>query len=368
MGKTLSKQRVIISGGGTAGHIHPALAVGRKLKEKNSDIQITFVGSTRKLEKSIMNHYQADFIPLNIEGLKGKGIKIAKSLFILPPAFLKSMSILLKLKPSLSIGVGGYSSGPILIISAWMGIPTLILEQNSIPGFTNRMLIPWVKKAVVSFESSLPYFRKKGIYIGNPVKDEFYSLSPKQRTNRLTLLIFGGSQGSRFLNDGIINSLPTLKQRSENFSIYHQTGEDDFERVKQAYIEQGIRNVMVKAFFFNMADYFQKADLIISRAGATTVAELIASRKASLLIPFSGATDNHQMHNAKELENIQGAEIITEQEFTPELFSGKIIRFMENKTRLNQMEKNLNILRRTGAAEKISDLCFELMQKKTWSD
>jgi len=364
----MQRQRVLISGGGTAGHIHPALAVGRKLKEKNRDIQITFVGSTRKLERSIMDHYHADFIPLKIEGLKGRGIKIARSLFILPAAFLRSMSILIKLKPSLSIGVGGYSSGPIVLISAWLGIPTLILEQNSLPGFTNRMLIPWVKKAVVSFESSLPYFKKKGICLGNPVRDEFYALPPKQRTDRLTLLIFGGSQGSRFLNEGMIKSLPLLTQEAENLIIYHQTGENNLEQVKQAYLKHGIRNVMVKAFFHNMADYFQKSDLVICRAGATTIAELIAGKKASLLIPFAGAADNHQLHNAKELEKIQGTEILTEQEFTPELFARKIIRFVKNKTRLDQMEKNLALLKKTGAAEKIADLCFELIKKKARSN
>lgn len=360
----MNRKRIIISGGGTAGHLYPALVVGQKLKEKDPDISLTFVGSGRGLEKKLMKHYKANFITLKIEGIKGKGLKIFKSLFILPYAFVKSLAILLRTKPQLVIGVGGYSSGPIVLLASWMKTPTLIMEQNTCPGFTNRLLLPWVQKAAVSFESSLSYFRGKGIFTGNPVREEFYSLPPKEKNSKLTLFIFGGSQGSHFLNKGIVLSLPVLKKERGTLRIFHQTGKKDFEWVKESYMQNGFEDVIVSPFFFDMAEYFKRSDLIISRAGATTIAELIAAQKASLLIPFAKATDNHQVLNARELEKMNATEVITEEKFTPELFTGKIFRYMKDKEKINQIEKNLALLKKEKISENIADLCFELMKTK----
>lgn len=360
--KTKGKS-IVISGGGTAGHIHPALALGEKLKKRDPDCTLTFVGTTRALEKQIMAHYKAHFIPLKIEGIKGRGFKTLKSLLLLPLSFLKSLVILIRQKPDLVIGVGGYSSGPIVLLASWLRIPTLIMEQNIHPGLTNRLLRRWVRKAVVSFERSLPHFAGKGIFIGNPVREEFYALAPKERNGWLTLLIFGGSQGSHFLNEGIVRALPLLKTEKDHLKIFHQTGEKDWGWVEKNYKKEGFPEVKVAPYFKNMANYFQKSDLIISRAGASTIAELIASQKASLLVPFSQATDNHQLLNAKELEKVDGAEVITESEFTPALVSKKILAFIKNKKRISEMEKNLAPLRTEKVADRIADLCFELMEK-----
>jgi UDP-N-acetylglucosamine--N-acetylmuramyl-(pentapeptide) pyrophosphoryl-undecaprenol N-acetylglucosamine transferase len=357
----MMEQRVIISGGGTAGHLYPALVVGKKLQAQG--IKITFVGSTRKLEQSIMKHYHADFIPLKIEGIKGKGFLIIKSFLILPYSLIKSLLIIINIKPALVIGMGGYSSGPIVLISSLIGIPSLIMEQNLHPGLTNRILIPFAKKAVVAFRKSLPAFKGKGEFLGNPVREEFYSLKPKQREERLTILVFGGSQGSHFLNKTITMSLPLLKARKDALKIFHQTGENDLNWVKKNYEQNGLENAEVSAFFFNIYEYFQKSDLIVCRSGATTIAELIASQKPSLLVPFSHSTENHQLLNARELERIKGAEIIFEKDFTPENFSFKITYFIENKDTLNQMEKNLERLKRENPAEKITALCLGLMEK-----
>ena len=355
-------KKIIISGGGTAGHIHPALAVGNKLKERDPNCFLTFVGSTRQLEKRIMARYSAHFIPLHIEGIKGRGFKIIKSLLLLPLSFLKSLMILIRTKPDLVIGVGGYSSGPIVLLASWLRMPTLIMEQNIQPGLTNRILRRWVKKAVVSFERSLPHFKGKGVFIGNPVREEFYSLTPKERNGWLTLLIFGGSQGSHFLNEGVIKALPLLKTEKEHLKFFHQTGEKDWDWVKECYKQEGFSDVTVAPYFDEMADCFQKSDLIISRAGASTIAELIASQKASLLVPFSQATDNHQLLNAQELEKINGAEVITEKEFTPSALSEKILAFNQNKQKITEMEHNLAPLRVKNSADRIADLCFELME------
>ena len=358
----MKEKKIIISGGGTAGHLYPALAVGDKLKEKDPALHLTFIGSRREVEKNIMKHYQVNFVALKIEGIKGRGLKAVKSLLLLPLSFLKSFVILLRLKPGLVIGAGGYSSGPIVLLASLMKIPTLILEQNLYPGFTNRLLIPWVRQAVVSFKSSLPSFKKKGIFIGNPVREAFYNLSPKEKSEKFTVLIFGGSQGSHFLNKTMIASLPLLKKEIKNLRIFHQTGKKDYEWIKKNYAQNGFKEVTVAPYFFEMADYFQKSDLIICRAGATTIAELIASQKASLLIPFSQATDNHQYFNARELEKIRGAEIILEKEFTPDIFADKIFSFLRNRDKIILMEKNLVRLKTEKVSEKISNLCFKLME------
>ncbi len=357
----MKSRRVIISGGGTGGHLYPALAVGEKLKERNPAVEITFVGSGRLLEKSIMERYQANFIPLRIEGLKGKGLRILKSLALLPYGFLKSIYILFRLRPALVIGVGGYSSGPIVLLASWFRIPTLIMEQNLKPGLTNRLLLPWVRKAAVAFESSLPYFRGKGNVTGNPTREEFYSLPKKERNHRLSLLIFGGSQGSHFLNVGITESLPLLSQEKKDLRFVHQTGENDYEWVKECYARQGYTDVTISPYFFNMPEYFQISDLIVCRSGATTIAELVAAQKASLLVPFAKATEDHQLLNAKELAKVQGAEIILEEDFTPEIFIEKIQDFMTHKEKIDRMENNLKSLRRENAAGKIADLCLELI-------
>jgi UDP-N-acetylglucosamine--N-acetylmuramyl-(pentapeptide) pyrophosphoryl-undecaprenol N-acetylglucosamine transferase len=194
------------------------------------------------------------------------------------------------------------------------------------------------------------------------VRDEFYHLPPKERTPSLSILIFGGSQGSHFLNEGLVSSIPLLKKEKQNLRIFHQTGNRDFEWVKMSYAQNDFKEVTVSPFFFDMASYFQKSDLIISRSGATTIAELIAARKASLLVPFSKAADNHQLFNARELEKIRAAEVILEDEFTPQLLASKIFHFLNNKEEISQMEKNLASLRTDSAAEKISNLCFELME------
>ncbi|NIO49408.1 MAG: undecaprenyldiphospho-muramoylpentapeptide beta-N-acetylglucosaminyltransferase [Candidatus Aminicenantes bacterium] len=358
----MKEKKIIISGGGTAGHLYPALAVGDKLKEKDPALRLTFIGSRREVEKSIIKHYDVSFVALPIEGIKGKGLKAVKSLLLLPFSFLKSLFILLRIRPGLVIGAGGYSSGPVVLLASLMKIPTLILEQNLYPGFTNRLLIPWVRQAVVSFKSSLPSFKGKGIFIGNPVREAFYHLSPKEKSEKLTVLIFGGSQGSHFLNKATIASLPLLKKEIKNLRIFHQTGKKDYEWVKKSYAQNGFMEVFVAPYFFEMAGYFQKSDLIISRAGATTIAELIASQKASLLIPFSQATDNHQFFNARELEKIRGTEIILEKELTPEIFADKIFSFLLNKDKINLMEKNLAPLKTEKVSEKISNLCFKLME------
>ena len=357
-------RRVVISGGGTGGHLYPALAVGRKLQEKDPAVRLTFIGGHRPLEKSLMEKHGAHFIPLRVEGIKGRGLKGLKTIFGLPFALARSLTLLLRLKPGLVIGVGGYSSGPVVLAAALLGIPTLILEQNLTPGFTNRVLIRWVRKAVVAFENSLGFFKGKAVFLGNPVREEFYRLRPKPRTDMLTVLIFGGSQGSRFLNETMVAALPLLASEKDRLRFCHQTGEADFNKVKEGYVQNGFQDAEVASFFHDMAGYFEKSDLVISRAGATTIAELIVAGKAAVLVPFALATEGHQAKNAGELARVGGAEVILEKDLTPGLLADRILFFLERPERISAMEGNLVALRSEDPAGRIAELCFELLEAK----
>ncbi|MDI6698731.1 MAG: undecaprenyldiphospho-muramoylpentapeptide beta-N-acetylglucosaminyltransferase [Candidatus Saccharicenans sp.] len=360
----MKQKTVIISGGGTGGHLYPALVLGRTLLRRQPDLRLIYVGSSRAVEKKIMSAEVGAFLTIPVEGLKGRGWKKLRGLALLPLALLKSLYILLRFRPSLVVGVGGFSSGPIVLLAALMKKPTVILEQNALPGFTNRKLSRFVDLVIVSFASSLAYFGHKAILVGNPVRPEFYQIPRKQRDRTLTLLIFGGSQGSKFLNDRLVETLGQLKEIKDSLMVYHQTGERDLPRVSQAYREQGFDRAVVGAYFSPMADYLARADLVICRAGATTCAELVAGRKPALLVPFAAAADNHQEFNARELEKAGGAEVILEKDFRPGLLAEKIKHYLSHKEALDRMERNLEKLRPENVAEKIAGLCLDRIKTR----
>jgi len=359
----MNGRRVVISGGGTGGHLYPALVVGRKLRDMDMRIELTYVGTHRDVEKKIMEEHGVRFIPMRIEGLKGRGLRSLKGLGLLPLSFVQSYSILRRARPGLVIGVGGYSSGPIVLLASWLGIPTLLMEQNARPGFTNRMLGRWVRKAVVAFESSLPYFRGKAVCLGNPVREQFYTLPAKTRNGNLAVLVFGGSQGSRFLNDKMTAALPLLAPVRDRFRITHQTGTNDLDGVAAGYRACGFDAGGVTAYISDMAGAFGRADIIVCRAGATTIAEIIAARKASLLVPFAGAAEDHQTQNARTLEAVGGAEMLTEVRLTPEVLAGRLFHYLTNPADIITMEEKLLVLQVENPAAKIAGLCLSLMEK-----
>ena len=360
----MKTRRVIISGGGTGGHVYPALAVGGRLRTVDPSLEVVFIGSRREIEKRIMDEHGARFIAMRIEGLRGRGLRSVRGIVLLPAAFLNSLVLLVRLRPALVIGVGGYSSGPVVLLASWLRIPTLILEQNVRPGFTNRLLVRWAKKAVVAFPSSLPAFRGKGVWLGNPVRDEFENLPPRAEDGTLAVLVFGGSQGSSVLNRAVASALPLLRAERGRLALVHQTGKEDCEWVKQAYREAGFDEALVAPFYPEMAGCFRRSDLIVSRAGATTCAELIAAGKPSLLVPFAGASENHQEANARELEKTGGAEVILEKDLTPERLAARVLYYLERREELRRMAGGLASLRTGRSAAKIAELCFELMAGK----
>lgn len=358
----MSERRVVISGGGTGGHLYPALAVGRKLLETDPTLRLTFVGSRRPVEIRIMDEQGVDFVPLRIEGLKNRGLRSIRGLALLPFSFLKPLALLVRLRPQLVVGVGGYSSGPVVLLASWLRIPTLILEQNVRPGYTNRLLLRRAKKAVAAFETTLPAFRGKGVWLGNPVREEFHGMPAKAAGPALSILVSGGSQGSRFLNRTLTAALPLLREKRELLEIVHQTGKDDIAWVEKAYGDSGFAGATVAPYFPDMAARFRRADLVVSRAGATTCAELIASRRPSLLVPFAAASENHQELNARELEKAGGAEVLLERNLTPEVLAARILYYLGHRDTLARMAAGLAPLRTDGAADAIAKLCFRLME------
>lgn len=359
----MKRRGVIISGGGTGGHLYPALVVGQKLLALEPGLALTYVGTRRGIENKIMTGHGVRFIPMRIEGLKGRGFKSLRALLLLPLAFAHSLFILIRTRPALVVGVGGYSSGPIVLLAAWLRIPTLILEQNARPGFTNRLLARWVRKAVVAFPSTLPAFKGKGVVLGNPVREEFYALPAKRRTATLDVLVFGGSQGSHFLNGRVTAALPLLAAAKDRVRLTHQTGPNDLERVRAAYQTTGFDRAEVAAYFPGMPVYFGRAGLIVCRAGATTLAELIAARKAAILVPFAGASEDHQTGNARELEAVGGAAVVPEAEATAEALAGRIFHYLDHPEELEAMERNLACLQADDPAGRIAGLCLSLMKR-----
>jgi UDP-N-acetylglucosamine--N-acetylmuramyl-(pentapeptide) pyrophosphoryl-undecaprenol N-acetylglucosamine transferase len=355
------RRTVIISGGGTGGHLYPALALGAKLKERNPSLRLVYAGSRRSVERTIMAGRGIPFVALPVEGLKGRGVRMLGSLALLPWAMARSLGLLLGTRPGLVIGMGGFSSGPVVLSAALFRIPTLILEQNAAPGFTNRLLLPFVDKAVAAFPSSAGFFRGKAVILGNPVREEFYGLQPRAGAGLFSLLIFGGSQGSRVLNEVMVKTLPLLARDKDRLEIFHQTGAADLDRVKDGYARASFGRAVVAPFFENMAELFEQADLCLCRAGATTIAELIAARKAAILVPFAQAADNHQLRNARELERLRAAEVVTEAELGPELLASRLRTFLDDRGKAGRLAANLEPLRTESAADDIVALCLDMM-------
>jgi UDP-N-acetylglucosamine--N-acetylmuramyl-(pentapeptide) pyrophosphoryl-undecaprenol N-acetylglucosamine transferase len=356
----MKKIKIIFAGGGTGGHIYPAIVVSQEIKKLEPDSEIIFVGTGREIEKKIINHYGFKLITLKIHGLKGKNLpQLIKSLSLLPKAMIDSIKIIKKERPNLVIGAGGYSSGPLVLLASVKGIPTAIMEQNLKPGLTNRILKYWVKKAFLSFDGSQKYFKKKGIYTGNPVRDDFLKLNKKERNEKISILIFGGSQGAHIINKVTTEALLQIKGKFKNMIIYHQTGEKDFEWVKDFYFQANIE-ANVSPFFFEIHKLFEKVDFLICRAGASTLAEIIASKKPAILIPYAKASNNHQEINALELKKKGFAEVLLEKDLTPENLAEKISKFIEKPQILNEIERNLERLKLNNPGRKVAKLILEM--------
>jgi UDP-N-acetylglucosamine--N-acetylmuramyl-(pentapeptide) pyrophosphoryl-undecaprenol N-acetylglucosamine transferase len=359
--------RVMIAGGGTGGHLFPAIALAEAFKKKDQANLIQFVCTERPLDARVLGERGYAFQTLSMEGLKGKGI-IGKihSLSRLPRVLGRSMKIIRNFGPNLVLGVGGYVSGPVLLAAWRQGLPCAVQEQNSIPGLTNRWLGHVVDRVFGAFQENAQYFSKSKLRItGNPLRQEMKGLPKKEELRgTLRVLIVGGSQGAHRINQTVVEALEFLEPWKENIDFIHQTGERDEAAVSQAYGQKGFAG-QVRPFISDMVQAYGQADVIISRAGAMSVSEITALGKASLLIPFPFAANNHQEYNARALVNAGAAEMILERDLSPKLLAERIRGWLENRAGLIQMGEKARGLAHPGAAEEIVDLCYRMVEEKT---
>ncbi|MEK6285420.1 MAG: undecaprenyldiphospho-muramoylpentapeptide beta-N-acetylglucosaminyltransferase [Acidobacteriota bacterium] len=354
--------RVIIAAGGTGGHIFPGVAIAREFKERDKSTEILFVGTARGLESKIVPREGFDLELMTVGALKGVSIfERIKSLAGLPASFVAARRILKRFKPDVVIGVGGYSSGPTLLMAALSRIPTMVVEPNAMPGFTNRVLARLVDAAALSFADAQKYFGDRGVVTGNPVRVDFARLAKKARGEKLNVLIFGGSQGARAINKAMIAALPLLAPRRDRLAITHQTGEPDFEIVRRAYSKAGFDSAAVKPFIHDMADQFARADLLVCRSGATTAAEVAAAGKAAIFVPFPFATDDHQRKNAEAFERAGAGRMILQKDLTPARLAEELNRLIDQPDEIDRMEETSRALGRADSTERAVDLAMTLV-------
>jgi UDP-N-acetylglucosamine--N-acetylmuramyl-(pentapeptide) pyrophosphoryl-undecaprenol N-acetylglucosamine transferase len=346
---------ILIAAGGTGGHLFPGVAVADELKARDPETRIVFVGTPRGLESRLVPQagYELEMLP--ILPLNGVGpVRMLKGVLALPWAMVKAVLLVRRLRPAAVLGVGGYAGGPTVLVAALLGIPTVVLEPNAKPGFTNRVLKPFVRHAACSYEEARREFGSKGVVTGNPVRGGFAKLAPKWHVPPLTLLAFGGSQGARIINKTLAAALPLLPG-PEQVRIVHQTGPASLDEATAAYRAAG-REAEVLAFLDDMQARFAQADLVLCRSGATTAAELTAAGKASVLVPFALAADDHQRSNARALEAAGAARMIEEKDLTPERLAGVLTELLGDTARLTAMEEAARKLARPDAAARVADL------------
>jgi len=362
--------RIIIAGGGTGGHLFPAIAIAQEFMAKDPENKVIFVSTGNPFELSVLD--KAGFIleKITAEGIKGRGLlRQLRSMWKIPVGIFESMRIIKNFEPDLVMGVGSYAAGPVAI-GAWFMRKKLILhEQNILPGITNRILSRFADRIYVSFKNTKANFNPgKVLYTGNPLRKEFMQKAKENKDNNtalsakdytFTVLILGGSQGAHSINEAVINALGHFKGK-HNFYFIHQTGKQDEAAVKKAYKDQGI-SCMVKSFFDDMPKQYQRANLIICRSGATTVAELAAVGKGVIFIPFPFAADNHQVLNARTFTETGAAEMILQKDLTGRVLAKRIEYYASNKEALEVMATKAKSLGKPDAAKIIVEDCYSLL-------
>jgi UDP-N-acetylglucosamine--N-acetylmuramyl-(pentapeptide) pyrophosphoryl-undecaprenol N-acetylglucosamine transferase len=355
--------RVIIAAGGTGGHIYPGVAIAREVRRREPNAAVLFVGTARGLESKIVGREGFDLELIQVSALKGVSmLQRLRTLMELPRSFVAARRILRRFNPDVVIGVGGYSSGPTLLMAALSRLPTMVVEPNAMPGFTNRVLARFIDSAALTFRESLEYFHGRGRVTGNPVRGDFGKLKKKERTPELHILIFGGSQGARAINSAIVAALPLIAEQKAKLSITHQTGESDFEKVSRGYLSAGFEGADIRPFLHDMASHFEHADVLICRSGATTVAEVAAAGKAAIFVPFPFATDDHQRKNAEAFANAGAGRVLLQRELTPERIAQEITWFIDHPEEIDRMEEASRSLGKPGAAEACVDLAESLIR------
>lgn len=349
---------MIVAGGGTGGHLFPGLAVAEALGGKESD-PVLFVGSAFGIEARVIPRTPFEFRPLAIRGLRGRGWRGALELAgQLPVALIRAWRTVGGFRSDVVLGLGGYASFPV-VVAAWLrGVPTVLLEQNAKPGLANRVLGRVARRICTTFPEAQPYFPPgKVVCTGNPVR--VLSRGCTRERSGFTLLVFGGSQGARRINEAMAEAAARLQAEIDGLHIIHQTGEADVERLARCYAALGVR-AEVCAFIEDMGDAYGRADLVVCRAGATTVAELTMLGKAAILVPYPFAADDHQRANAEVLERRGAGLLVLDRELTGERLARMVIGLAHDREGIGRMEAAARQLAVPDAAERVVAVCRDL--------
>jgi UDP-N-acetylglucosamine--N-acetylmuramyl-(pentapeptide) pyrophosphoryl-undecaprenol N-acetylglucosamine transferase len=359
--------RVLIAGGGTGGHLYPGIALARELRRRDPASTVRFVGTAQGIEARVVPREGFPLDLIRVAGLKGKSrADRLRGLLLLPAAAIDAWGVITRFWPDVVVGVGGFASGPVLAIAALRGFPTMLLEQNALPGLTNRLLAPLVHAAAVNFDDALRYFPRTGFVAGNPVRPEFFAGRDREANDDTSrprhaarVLIFGGSQGAHAINVAMVEAASRLAATGVRLAITHQTGERDLDLVRTAYERAGLE-ARAESFIFEIDDEMKAAGLVICRAGATTLAELTAAGRPAILVPLPTATDDHQRKNAEVLERAGAAMVIDERNLTGERLSEAIAGLVGDPARRQRMADAARRLARPDAAERIADRVQQL--------
>ena len=354
---------ILIAGGGTAGHLYPGVAVARELMKRVPDATVTFVGTAAGIESRIVPREGFTLETIRSAGLKGKSLaSVARGVSLLPASAIDAWGVIGRHRPKVVIGVGGYSSGPVVALASMRGVPTLLMEQNALPGLTNRLLAPLVSAAAVTYSESVSFFGNKAFVSGNPVRPEFFEEAyeqPSSPPGAARVLVFGGSQGAHAINMAMVEAAARLAAATPRLAITHQTGERDLEVVRDGYRRAGLE-ARVEPFLFGMDREMKAADVVVCRSGATTLAELTAARRASILVPFPAATDDHQRKNAEALVKQGAARMVEQRELTGDRLSTEILALATDAEQRRRMAESAGRLARPDAARVIVDKVLEL--------
>lgn len=355
--------RVLIAGGGTGGHVYPGLAIAEEFRERNRDTEILFVGTKKGMEARFVpaEGFSIKFIP--VEGFVGRSfldrvLALAKLLI----ALFKSIMILKEFKADIAIGVGGYASFPVMIVAKLLRVKSVIQEQNILPGIANRLLGRWVDMICVAFEETVPYFpAKKVVVTGNPLRKKLLVSPNGRKDEKFTIFVIGGSQGAHQLNQVMIEALDYLEDLKNSLRIIHQTGEKDYSEVVEVYSYKGF-DAEIYPFISEMERFYPRAHLVICRAGALTISELMVFKKASILIPFPYAAHRHQEFNALKLVKRDAARMLNSLTLNGEILAREIKNFFQYPLHLKEMERRAGELAQPEAAKVIVDHCYQLVR------
>lgn len=345
-----------MAGGGTGGHLFPALAIAEEFKRKNREAEIIFIGGRGGLEEKVVPNVGYSLKLLSVEGIKRKkGLKRIRSVLMAARSTVKAVGLLKEIGPAGVIGSGAYSSAPVVTAARLLGIKTAVMEQNALPGLTNRVLGRVVGRVYIAFEEAARYFpASKTVLAGNPIRRDILEKASykHKKDKKFTVLVFGGSQGATAINAAFLDAAEYLTDIWPHMRVIHQTGREGFEAAEAAYRRKGLR-VEIKSFIDDMADVYSQADLVICRAGATSIAEITAVGLASVLIPYPFASDNHQEVNARSLADRGAAVMIRQDVLTGSTLADTVRRFFENPGELETVSARSRALGKPGASAHI---------------